>query len=116
MAGSFLEDDLDGFLDSDEFGDIATLQSGATLSGIFDMAYVEVAGIEGYRPTLVCKSSAVSANSITNDTVLSINGNDYQVATPEPDGTGMTLLVLKLRGPTVTYPVVFSSDFSSDFA
>ena len=78
-------------------GSLVSTPAGA-LWGIFDAAYVAVgtdAAVEATTPALVCRSSDVALLGITKDVRLSIEGTPFRVARAEPDGTGMTTLVLR---------------------
>jgi len=85
-------DDLDVFLNTDEFADEATI-GGETVNGIFDNEHTEVLDVSGTHPAFTCKTSDVSGVS-QGDTVT-INGTGYRVVSIKPDGTGMTTLVLE---------------------
>lgn len=69
-----------------------------TLEGIFDHAYVEISGgevpVEGRRPVVGMRTEDVEANNIVQGTPLRIDGVDYFVVTPEPDGVARTNLIL----------------------
>lgn len=76
----------------------ATLQNGS-LYGVFDrefratqMGDIE---IEDRYPIFECRSSDVETLSIIKDVTLTIEGTDFRVNRLEPDGNGMTILVLK---------------------
>lgn len=97
-------EDLDEFLDVDEFAVEATvsLHGGATrrVRGIFDDPYLNAElgeyELDTNRPRLTCKESDV-ADVRRGDTVT-IDGQTYDVMTsPQPDGTGMALLQLALQ-------------------
>jgi hypothetical protein len=90
---AMLEDDLDTFLDTADFAEIAL--SGATpINGIFDNGYASAMGMAGSGPTFTCKSSdATSLNPGTS--TLTIRSSSYLVVGVEADGTGMTLLRLE---------------------
>jgi hypothetical protein len=71
----------------------------ATVSVIFDRAYVEMmggvgGGIDASQPLAWAKSSDVAAQSIVRNSTLVIAGTTYYVQSMRPDGTGLTLLVL----------------------
>jgi len=85
-------EDLSEFLDATEMADNATIGS-ATVAGIFDNQFVEVHGIEGVRPVFTCDESDVS--SIAHGDALTIKTVSYKVAGVQPDGTGLTSLILE---------------------
>lgn len=88
---AFTEDHSE-FLHDAEFASVAAI-GGASVSGIFDHIYVEVMDVNGERPTFLADSGDVSAVSI-GDT-LAVNSTIYTVRIPQPDGTGMTMLILE---------------------
>lgn len=69
----------------------------ATIKGIFDNEYFEIAGQDNparsSQPTLVCKSSDV--NSAERNSMVERGIDVYKVVGVEPDGTGITLLLLE---------------------
>jgi len=92
------------FLSADEFGDSATYAisgGGSSLfTGIFDIPHIEVAmwdaSSSDRRPTFLCRTSDVpvgAAGGGAGDT-LSVDGTTYKVVDLEPDGQGMTRIVL----------------------
>lgn len=85
--------DLDTLFDADEFAVEATI-GGATVRGILDDEYIEDADIAGTRPVLVCKTADVAA--VDQGDTVTIDGTDYEVVIPQPDGTGVTRLVLEV--------------------
>jgi len=85
-------EDLSEFLDSTEMADNATIGA-ATVAGIFDNQFVEVHGIEGVRPVFVCDEADVA--SIAHGDALTIKTVSYKVAGVQPDGTGLTSLILE---------------------
>jgi hypothetical protein len=64
-----------------------------TFLGILDRGYVEVGQVECERPLLVCRTSDVS--SVAHDDSLTTGGVSYLVKGIQPDGTGITTLVLE---------------------
>ena len=88
-----LTEDLTIFTDPDGIGDTMTV-SGADMDGIFSAGYVEVRGVEGYYPTHLV-SNADAATVTKNSTVLVKDSTNYICVSKQPDGTGMTLLVLE---------------------
>jgi hypothetical protein len=100
--------DIDSaFLNTDEFADeaiwIKVTSEGPpvvcelkTISGIFDEAFnaVDINGqaIEGSVPTFLASSAAV--DGIADGDTITIDGQVWNVIGRQPDGTGMTLLIL----------------------
>lgn len=70
--------------------------NGVAVDGILSNEYTEFSGvIGGSNPTFMCKSADIA--SVANGTAISINSVNYLVAgAPQPDGTGMTLLQLRV--------------------
>lgn len=66
-----------------------------TFKAIFDHEYVELLGIDGEVPTLLCKASVVGTLGIIKGSDLTVEGVNYKMRTPKPDGTGFTLLVIE---------------------
>ena len=68
------------------------------VTGIFDnansLATVGAFGMTSSQPTLTLSSSLVPANPIGMTAV--VGGTSYLVATHEPDGTGLSRLLLEL--------------------
>jgi hypothetical protein len=86
-------EDLSVFLSEADFAVSATLGA-ATFSVIFDRAYVENQAIGGTQP--VCVGKTADLGSATHGTAITIAGTAYTVQDNQPDGTGMTTLVLQL--------------------
>ena len=87
-----LTEDFSIFTNPAGLGDTATVGAGS-INGIFSREYAEVNRVEGYHPTFTI--SAADAATITkNSTVLTIATVNYTAVSKQPDGTGMTLLVL----------------------
>lgn len=94
-------DDLDAFLDGDEFAVKATirLQEGGTrvVLGIFDDPYLNAQlgeyELDTARPRFTCKEADVIG--VQRGDLVDIDGRTYDVLTgAQPDGTGMALLDL----------------------
>ena len=88
-------EDLPAFLD--DFGVIAqggtcTL-NGVSAEGIFDNGYNASFGMDGTQPSLLVKSS--DASGAVRGTAVVVNSVSYTVQGIEPDGTGMTKLILE---------------------
>ena len=89
----FWEQDLDGLFS--DFG-IDVIYGAATIQGIFDNEYLAGSvmgiGVESRGPQCWVKDSDVSG--IVQGDAWTINSTTYYVRSIEPDGTGMTLLIL----------------------
>lgn len=88
------------FVSVNDWGVSATFTHGATtttISGIFDNDFVEVdtGGVPFamQQPRFLTQSTAVST-AVENDTLV-ISGTTYKIKVIQPDGTGMTNLVLE---------------------
>lgn len=79
------------FFSTDDFA-VAATYDGSTVNGIFDHEYVEVENVEGERPVFLCASSDVSGAA--HGESITIEGTAYTIAGIQPDGTGLTLLIL----------------------
>lgn len=72
----------------------ATLSVGGSAEGIFDAPSAEAFGlVSGRARSFTGKTTDLSA--VTVGSTLTIGGTAYTVAGLEPDGTGMTRVVLK---------------------
>ena len=76
------KENFNEFFDSDEMADDARIGT-ALVTGIFESQFVEVNGIEGVRPVFTCAAKDV------------VNLGQYKVAGVQPDGTGLTSLILE---------------------
>lgn len=91
-------EDLSPFLNAAEFSVPATLPGNQTAQVIFDNAYESalVGVMESSMPTAMGASSALQ--SLDHGDVLQIGGVSWVVAGIQPDGTGVTRLMLE-RAP-----------------
>lgn len=92
MAGAFLGADLATMLSQAEFAVSATLNA-SPIIGIFDSDYVDPLGTVSNSPVLVCASASVSA--ATRGSVVVVGAVTYAVRDIQPDGTGVTVLILE---------------------
>lgn len=86
-------EDLQAFFSVDEFAVPATL-AGAPVVGIFDNSYADAFGAIAMRGPIF-RLRTVDAASATVGTALVVDGTDYRVTSVQPDGTGVTVLVLE---------------------
>lgn len=84
-------EDLTKFFDADDFAEVATF-AGASVSGIFDNQFVDVHGVESYKPVFVLPEADVS--SIAHGDTITIRSVVFKVVGIQADGTGLTTLVL----------------------
>ena len=87
--------DLTTFLNPDEFAVEITYNSTMIL-GIYDNAFVEDQqndiNVETLQPQVIVKSSDVS--SLSHGDTMTINSITYKVIGIQPDGTGLTIILL----------------------
>ena len=88
--------DLDEMFDSDDHGVVVTKFDASTFEGIFNNEFyaqdVGSVGFDSNEQALYAATSSVSG--VSKGDKLTIESIDYIVASLEPDGTGMTRLVL----------------------
>ena len=78
-------------------GQLVSPSTGSKFWAVFDAEYVSVLGdpsIESSGPVLQCRTCDVLAREIGKDTVIRVGTRDYKVHRHEPDGTGMSLLLM----------------------
>lgn len=63
--------------------------------GVFDNAYADALEVEGTRPALTCRASDVSRLSLKKGVRVDVEAASYRIRRIEPDGTGMSVLVLE---------------------
>jgi hypothetical protein len=72
----------------------ADFGGGLIVSGVFDASPVQLFDVvDAVRPQFRCLASLVA--TVTEGDSVTINAVSYKVANVDPDGTGMTTLVLK---------------------
>ncbi len=96
-------DDLAVFFSVDDFGvnGTYTLNGGAasTIKGIYDNEFLEVdpqsgVGIVSAEPRFVCRSTDIPGAAAPGDALV-VSSINYTVRVIQPDGTGVTTLVLE---------------------
>lgn len=85
---AFVEDRRAFFTD---FG-VPAVVGGVALTGIFDAAYADALGIGGSAPVLTIDTDATTP---AYGAAVTVAGVSYTVAEIQPDGTGMTRLLLE---------------------
>lgn len=65
-----------------------------SITGIFDREYIEAGDMQGYHPVLTCVTADVTNVSVDSYVTRVADGVEYIVRVKEPDGTGMTQLIL----------------------
>ena len=93
---AFVED-LSVFFSADTPGSVQATLAGVPVTGIFDSAYALASvgphGMASTQPTLTLPTAQVPANPVGLAAV--VNGTGYLVAGHEPDGTGVSILLLE---------------------
>lgn len=103
--------DLAVFVNPDDFGMTARIvpQIGfpVDINGIFDASYQMIemgqAGVASVAPVFICRSADLAAlpmlkafaGDMNDGDTLQVSGQDYLVTDIQPDGTGMTVLILE---------------------
>lgn len=96
-----VENDADRatFFSTAEFATAATWRDSEnffdarTVNGIFENAYVVVAGVESRRPVFRCAEGDLPV--LKHNDELDIDGSTYTIVEPRPDGVGTVLLILE---------------------
>lgn len=90
----------------EDYGADITLPDASVIKGIFDREFAAVQfggdlGVESYDPVALVSTAQASALAedsaitVSNSGITGVDGN-YLVREPQPDGTGLTLLKLKV--------------------
>ena len=92
-----LDDDLTIMINTDEFALDITVK-GNPVQAIFDNAFFGLS-MEGdtvavTKPQCMVKTSDIAAFSVVQGDAVVVNSVNYKVETPQPDGTGVTTLIL----------------------
>lgn len=88
-------DDLDVFFDLDEHAlQAIVIESGEVITGIFDRPYTDALDVQGFSPSLTCKSADVA--ELRRGRLIEIQDTVFKVVAIEPDGTGVTRVQLEL--------------------
>lgn len=89
-------EDLTAFLSDDEFSVPATLPGGSVVQVIFDDPHSDVLGsgmLEDSAPQALGRS--VDLDTLSHGAAIAVAGRNWRVAARQPDGTGMTRLLLE---------------------
>lgn len=95
-------DDLAVFFDADDFGTAASFTpsggSASTVNGIFRNVFFEAeaggnVGVVMQDPIFICRTADVSG--VAEGDALTVSGTAYTIRVVEPDGTGVTRLMLE---------------------
>ncbi len=91
------------FFDIDDFATASSYTptggSASTLDGIFDSKFFEVDPISGVgvvsaQPRFICTTADLPSGAAAGD-AITVDGTAYTVRVIQPDGTGITTLVLE---------------------
>lgn len=77
----------------EQFAGVHPSSKSRTVNGIFDRDFIEINGTEAYAPVFDC--SAADVSDVSHGARLTINGAVYIVRGNQPDGTGITRLILE---------------------
>ncbi|MFN7155080.1 MAG: hypothetical protein ACK4OE_15455 [Acidovorax sp.] len=94
-------EDLSAFFSTTDFATTASFGGGAAVPVIFDAAAVPGSvgplGMVNTLPAITLPSAQVPANPVDTSVEVSVNGvaTAYLVADAQPDGTGITRLLLE---------------------
>jgi len=64
-----------------------------TAYGLYERQFVEYAGVEGYKPTISCRTSDVA--DVVRSWTVEIDSLDYTVVGKQDGGTGLTVFILE---------------------
>lgn len=93
-----MESDADRLAMLQGLGGIQIQAQSGTFTAVFDAAYQAALAdpaIEGAHPALTCRTSDVERLALAKGLPLTVAGVAYRILRHEPDGTGMSMLVLK---------------------
>lgn len=92
--------DLENFFDTETHGTSATVTINGTDSSInviINKEYFAIAGesvdVDGTQPVVTCRSSDVTG--VDTDDTITIDNVTYNIINIQPDGTGVTVLILQ---------------------
>lgn len=88
------DEDLSLFLSSDGFATTGTLKNGDTIKGIFDSAYLDSLSVDSSSPVFLVATDDILG--LVRGDEIDIEGVAYCIARLEPDGTGMTNIILEV--------------------
>lgn len=88
-------EDLSVFMDTDDFAVTMTVNA-SSVNGILSNEYVIVDFVESKKPVFICSSADV-VGVLHGDNVVAADSTAYKVRGIQPDGTGITTLILELQ-------------------
>ena len=87
-------EDLDAFLDTGDFAEAATIGA-ATVNGIlFDGYGQALEYASGSKPSFLCKVADLPTITLGTTTAV-IGGTTYTIVENQPDGHGLTTLIME---------------------
>ena len=87
-------EDLTDFIDVDDFA-VAAVVDGSAVNGILSNEFVMVDFVESQKPVFDCPSADIVG--VAHGDTVTIGIDTYKVRGIQPDGTGMTRLILELQ-------------------
>ncbi len=92
-----LTEDLDAFFDADEHAtECVVIETQQVVSGIFERPYSDALDVQGFTPSLTMKSCDAS-EFLRRGYRIEIGDDVFRVALIEPDGTGVSRVVLEIE-------------------
>ena len=97
-----LNKDLSVFVNPNDFGQSVTFtrsnNTTLTVNGVADFEHLMINeasnDVSGYQPVLNCKTTDIL--SIEPDDSVEINNKNYRIIDIQPDGTGMSKIILRI--------------------
>ena len=89
-----MTEDLSVFFDTDDFAVTVNLD-GSLVDGILSLEPIESNFVRTVRPVFTYEKA--DKPSVTIDSILIYDSITYKVKWPEPDGTGMQMLILEVQ-------------------
>lgn len=87
------DEDLSVFFKSEHGSQFVHQKSGRIFNGIIDSEYVEINEISGNAPVITCTTE--DAKSFARGDVIEHGAKLYKFILSEPDGTGVSRLILQ---------------------
>lgn len=94
-----LESDVDRLAMIEACDGVSVLAPTGVFVAIFESTYqgaLDEPQMEGYAPALTCRTSDVERLGLAKGQALTVGAMNYRIVRHQPDGTGMSILRLKL--------------------